>query len=180
MNKVKIKHENKTYFVSPVEDNPSKSSGDTTDNFMFLTEDENEKIVGCITFTWARTARSVTPGLVFNNNREEEIAYLALIPHLPFYPELANKLYSTCFRYIFNTVTDGIEADKTGYNIKVQGGFTQTKQKIIFGGQPSDDQVRRLILTTLNNHRIERPGEYLHLNILSLFVPVDKKCLTRN
>jgi hypothetical protein len=180
MNKVKIKQGNKIYFITPTEDNPRQSTGDNTDFFMYRVENENGKIVGCLTFTWSRTARAVASEIAFNSKQEEETTYLALISHLPFYPDLTSKLYTTCFRYIFNTMADGLEADNSGYNIKTQGGFVQTMQRIIFGGQPTDDQVRRQILLMLNNHRIDRPGEYLHINLLRLFVPVDQKCLTRN
>lgn len=180
MNKVKIKRDNKTFYVTPAEDNPRQSNGDCTDYFMYKVEDESEEIVGCIIFTWSRTARAVTSERGFSNNREEERTYLSLIPHLPFYPDITKKLYTTCFRYLFNTMTDGIEADNSGYNIIVKNGFTQTKQRIIFGGQPSDDQIRREILNTLNNHRFDKPGMYLHIYILGFFIPVDQKTLTRN
>lgn len=146
MNRAKIKHDNKTYFVTPAENNPRKSNSDCMDYFMYRVEDENEEIVGCVTFTWSRTARAVASSLVFRNEPEEEIAYLALIPHLPFFPDLVQNLYSTCFRYMFNTFGEGLEINKTGYSIKVENGFMRTMQKIIFSGQPTDDQVRRHIL----------------------------------
>lgn len=53
-------------------------------------------------------------------------------------------------------------------------------QRIIFGGQPTDDQARRQILLTLNNHQFEKPGEYLHTYFLKFSVPVDQKNITRN
>ena len=180
MNKVKIKYDNKIYFVTPAEDNPRQSGGDSTNLFMYRIEDENKEIVGCITFTWARTARSIASNLVFRNNPEEEIVYLVLIPHLPFYPDLAKKLYSSCFRYTFNTITEGLDADKSGYSIRVEGGFMSTMQRLIFGGQPTEDQVRKQILLTLNNYRFEKPGDYLYIKLISLFVPVDQENLTRN
>lgn len=180
MIKVKVKHNNQTYYVTPVDDNPHRANGDSTDYFMYRIENGDGSIIGCITFTWARTARVVASELGFSNDREEELAYLSMIPHLPFYPDLAKKLYTTCFRYMFNTMTDGLEADNSGYNIKVQDGFTNTKQRLMFGGEPSDDQVRREILTLLNNHHIDQPGHYLHSHKLELFIPVDQKTLMRN
>lgn len=48
MNKVKIKHDNKTYFVTPVENNPLRFNGDSSDYFMYQVQNEGEKIVGCI------------------------------------------------------------------------------------------------------------------------------------
>jgi hypothetical protein len=180
MKKVKIIHDSKAYFITPVGDNPRQSTGGSTDFFMYRVEDEDGEIVGCLTFNWSRTARAVASEIVFNNTSEEEITYLALIPHLPFYFNFISKLYTTCFHYMFNTMTDGLEADNSGYNIKVQDGFMRTMQRIIFSGQPTDDQIRKQVLLTLNSHRIESPGEYLHINLLRLFIPVDQKSLTRN
>lgn len=180
MNRIKIKHDNKAYFITPAENNPRQSNGDTTAYFMYRVEDENEEIVGCVTFTWARTARAVASSLVFRSEPEEEIAYLALIPYLPFFPDLVKSLYSTCFRYMFNTMTDGLESDKSGYNIKVEGGFMRTMQRIIFGGQPTDDQVRRQTLIALHRHWLNDPHTFLPLPIINLFVPVEMKVLVRN
>jgi len=180
MNRVKIKHDNKIYFITPVEDNPRQSNGDTTAYFMYRVEDENEEIVGCITFTWSRTARAVASSLVIRSKPEEEITYLALIPHLPFFPDLVKSLNSTCFRYMFNATTNGLETNKSGYNIKVDGGFMKTMQRIIFGGQPTDDQVRRQILIALHTHWLNDPHTFLPLPIINLFVPVEMKVLVRN
>ncbi len=180
MIKVKIKHDNKVYFVTPAEDNPRQSNGDSTDFFMYRVEDESEEIVGCVTFAWARTARSVASSLVFRSEPEEEIAYLALIPHLPFFPDLIKGLYSTCFRYMFNTMNDRLENDKSGYSIKVENSFMRTMQRIIFSGQPTDDQVRRQILIALYNHWLTDQYTNLPLPLINLFVPVEMQVLIRN
>lgn len=180
MNKVKIKHDNKTYFVIPVEDNPGRSNGGTSSIFMYRVVNENEKIIGCVTFTWSGTARVVTTSLVFKNDHEEEITYLALMPYLPFFPDLVKGLYPTCFRYMFNTMIDGLEKNKSGYSIGVQCGFMKTMQRIIFGGQPTDDQVRRQVLITLHNHWLDDPHTFIPLSIIILFVPVEIKVLERN
>ncbi len=181
---VKVRDGAHTYSIRPVENNPRASSGDSSDSFMYRVDDENDEGIGCITFSWSGTARAVATGQTYRNSNEEELAYLALIPYLPFFPEKISNLYQnqgyTCFKYMFNTGVEGLAENGFGYSIKLEGGFKRTAQRIMFGGSPTNDQIRRQILTTLYNYWSIGSQEVIGLEMLGIFVPVDKVALERN
>jgi hypothetical protein len=177
--RVKIKANNQILYVEPVENNPGQMLGDSTSPYMYRVI-KGDSVVGCITFSWSQTARAVAENLLFRSPLEEERAYLALIPYLPFDLEKVINLYSHCFRYMFCLGSEGMEADSSGYSIDVRGGFTKMMQRFIFGDEPTDNQVRRQILSALRDHWLDDQYTGLPMPILNLFVPTDTKTLNRN
>jgi len=171
MKKIRFQYEKKTYFATPIEDNPQKAKGDQGNLFYYRIYDENEKPIACITFFWSGSARD-TLRPQFKDN-EEELIYLFLIPHLPLYINSAKKIYTSCFRYVFNTIKEGLAANNSEYNIKIEDDFLYTRQKIIFGKRPSEEQIRKKVLVTLYNY-------WLDYCTLKLFLPVEEKILNRD
>ncbi len=178
---MEIKENGLTYYIEPVENNPRGSNGDTTSHFMYrIISEETDKIIGCITICWRGTARAVIRELPFKTDQEEEKIYLALIPYLPIFIDDIKRLYNTCFRYEFNTAIERKHADNNGYSIKISNGFYKTTQRIIFRGTPTDDQVRRQILTILHKYWKDDPETYMLKSDLNLFVPIEEKSFVRN
>ncbi|MBI4225879.1 hypothetical protein HY612_02090 [Candidatus Roizmanbacteria bacterium] len=183
MDKVRIKIENNTYYIKPDTENPVQQSGDRTALFIYLLYTDNDDVIGCISVCWTRTARAVAIGLSFNNKSEEELAYLALLQHLPLDLEKIKNRFADnhhCFMFMFNTSNEGFSPDNKIYSIAVKGGFEKTAQRIIFGAEPSDDQIRRKILTTLHDYWTEDPQTYMPLDKIKFFLPVSAKALYRN
>jgi hypothetical protein len=178
MKKIRFQYEKKTYFATPIEDNPQKAKGDQGNLFYYRIYDENEKPIACITFFWSGSARD-TLRPQFKDN-EEELIYLFLIPHLPLYINSAKKIYTSCFRYVFNTIKEGLAANNSEYNIKIEDDFLYTRQKIIFGKRPSEEQIRKKVLVTLYNYWLDYPGNFIHICTLKLFLPVEEKILNRD
>ncbi len=180
MKRVRFLYKNEAYFATPFEDNPQKTKGDHSDLFMYRIYDENEKPVACIAFSWAGTTRDGLINPQFKNNKEEETTYLFLIPHLPLYIDTAKKLYTECFQYVFNNEYEGLETNGYAYNLKTEKNLLFTRQKIVFGKQPSEEQIRKEILTTLYTHWLDYPENFVHTCTLKLFIPVEGKKLNRN
>ncbi len=183
MKSIRLKDQGKTYIVVPVDDNPQQSAGDSTSPYMYYIKDETDEVIGCLTFTWSRTLRATVSNLTFRSPPEEELAYLAILPYIPLPIEKITSLYkqgSYCFRYLLNTGSDGLDADNKGYHIKMQDGMRRSVQKLMFGGTPTDDQVRRQILKTLHDHWLDDPHTFIPLEILKIFVPVDDTSVVRN
>ena len=183
MQKVKIKDNDNLYYIEPDEDNINPSAplyGDSTKHFMYKILDEGQNIVGCVTFSWTRTARAVSNETMFKTLSEEELTYLALIPYLPINIGSVKKLYSNCFMYVFGTEKEGFSADGNSYSIRIAGGMRKNAQRLIFGNLPTPDQIRRQILVTLHSHWLDDQLTSIPIEILQIFVPVDKNDLLRN
>lgn len=181
--KIRIKDKTHTYTIEPAEGNPRHGDGDISSIFMYSVVDENDK-GGCITFTWSGTARVSAKDFSFRSNPEEELAYLALIPYLPFLPEKIKDMYENhqyrCFKYMFNTHFEGLSDEDQEYGIQIENGMKRTILRHMFGGQPTDDQIRRHILVMLHNHWLDDPHTHISLALLNVFIPVEETALLRN
>lgn len=182
MKRVKIIDEGRTYWIQPASDNPRESGADTTPSYMYLLSDEADNVLSCITFTWSRTARLTSKNLVFRSDPEEELTYLWLLPYLPHYFEEAKNIYPKCFKYIFySSGSEGLNAEgEQEYSLPVTGSFMKLLQKYIFGGSPTDDQIRKQVLKALYSHWLDDTETKVPLPIINIFVPVEEKSLRRN